>query len=132
MLADYERARAAEGQLGNALRAAGIDPASINHSAVARADAAQRRTPPTWANDPATGRQLDTLRTLLARSGLPDDTVDARLTKAEADRSIKAILAGELPLLRRTDEATPSAPRWRRHPRYSPSGSVPPSSPTRI
>lgn len=109
LLVDYERARAAEGQLGNALRAAGIDPASINHSAVARADAAQRRTPPTWANDPATGRQLDTLRTLLARSGLPDDTVDARLTKAEADRSIKAILAGELPLLRATDEATPPA-----------------------
>lgn len=121
LLADYDHARRAEGQLINELRAAGIDPATINQSAVTRAEIAQRRTPPTWSNDPATHRQLVTLRTLLARSGLPDDPVDGRLTKGEADRAIKAILAGELPLLlgetetlAPTQEAEPSeiaAPR---------------------
>ncbi|CRK54635.1 putative Helicase conserved C-terminal domain protein [Rhodococcus sp. RD6.2] len=94
LLTEYEQAAAAEGRLRTALVNAGVDPATVEPALAGRIDRARTRPEPTWADDPATERQIATLRRMIEHRELSDDLLDARMTKGEADKAIKALIAG--------------------------------------
>ncbi|QSE87019.1 DEAD/DEAH box helicase family protein (plasmid) [Rhodococcus koreensis] len=108
LLGEFGEADATEGRLRNQLAAAGIDPATIDRDLAQRVDRAQRRPSPAWADDPATDKQIATLRRMLDTRGLATDLLDARITKGQADTAIKALLTGSTP-----DRSTAAPPRER-------------------
>lgn len=88
---------------------AGVDPTTVEPALASRIDRVRTRPERTWVDDPATERQIGTLRRMIEHRGLPDELLDARMTKGEADKAIKALIAGdtEVPTPRAITETDP-------------------------